>query len=180
MRVYIVWVKDKKDTLKNPPSRMFRDYLTGRPYSWDTRENDSPAWLFSFQSCAPHMALLWVNFSRNPLILHLSLIFHQLNTKPNTIKSHKIQGNKLKQLQHFLLWNKANIQHSCKSQLYKHYNGEPESALHALWKCPGLSQIWSSFLELKLQQSQNFSSILSLITHGQKEGDLLEKVAMLL
>ena len=180
MRVYIVWVKDKKDTLKNPPGRMFRDYLTGRPYSWDTRENDSPAWLFSFQSCAPHMALLWVNFSRNPLILHLSLIFHQLNIKPNTIKSHKIQGNKLKQLQHFLLWNKANIQHSCKSQLYKHYNGEPESALHALWKCPGLSQIWSSFLELKLQQSQNFSSILSLITHGQKEGDLLEKVAMLL
>ena len=50
--------------------------------------------------------------------LHLSLILHQLNTKPNTIKSHKIQGTKLKQLQHFLSWNKANIKHSCKSQLY--------------------------------------------------------------
>jgi len=35
----------------------------------------------------------------------------------------------------------------------EHYNGEPESALHALWKCPGLSQIWSSLPELKLQQS---------------------------
>ena len=180
MRVYIVWVKNKKDTFKNPLGRMFRDYLTRRSYPWDIHENDSLARLFSFQSCAPHMALLRVSYSRNPLILYLSLILHQLNTKPNTIKSHKIQGNKLKQLQHFLSWNKANIKHSCKSQLYKHYNGKPESALHALWKYAGLSQIKSSFLELKLQQSQNFSSILSLITHGQKEGDLLEKVAMLL
>ena len=45
-------------------------------------------------------------------------IFHQLNTKPNTIKSHRIQGTKLKQLQHFFSRNKANIKHSCKSQLY--------------------------------------------------------------
>ena len=29
-----------------------------------------------------------------------------------------MQGTKLKQLQHFLSWNKANIKHSCKSQLY--------------------------------------------------------------
>ena len=63
MRVYIVWVKDKKDTLKNLPGRMFRDYLTGRPYSRDTRETDSLAQLFSFQSCAPHMDLLQVSFS---------------------------------------------------------------------------------------------------------------------
>ena len=41
MRVYIVWVKDKKVTLKNPPGRMFRDYLARRPYPRDTRENDS-------------------------------------------------------------------------------------------------------------------------------------------
>ena len=46
------------------------------------------------------------------------LILHQLNTKLNTIKSHKIQGTKLKQLQHFLSWNIANIKYSCKSQLY--------------------------------------------------------------
>ena len=43
MRVYIVWVKSKKVTLKNPSGRIFRDYLTGRPYARDTRENDSLA-----------------------------------------------------------------------------------------------------------------------------------------
>ena len=68
--------------------------------------------------CSSH-ALSRLSFSRNPLILHLSLSLHQLNTKPNTIKSHKIQGTKLEQLQHFFSWNKANIKHSCKSQLYK-------------------------------------------------------------
>ena len=102
LRVYIVWVKGKKVTLKNPLDRMFRDYLAGRPYPRDTCENDSQARFFSFQSFAPHMALSQVSFSRNPLILHLSLILHQLNTKPSTIKSHKIQVNKLKPFQHFL------------------------------------------------------------------------------
>ena len=63
-------------------------------------------------------AQLLANFLRNYLILHLSLSLHQLNTKPNTIKSYKVQGYKLKQLQHFLSWNKANIKHSYKSQLY--------------------------------------------------------------
>ena len=115
MRVYIVWVKGKKVTLKNPPGKMFRDYLAGRPYSRDTHENESLARLFCFQSCTPHVAISRVNFSRNPLNLHLSLILHQLNTKPNTIKSHKIQGNNLLQLQNFLLWNKGNIKHSYKS-----------------------------------------------------------------
>ena len=43
MRVYIVWVKGKKVTLKNPPGRTFRDYLVRRPYLRDTRENDSLA-----------------------------------------------------------------------------------------------------------------------------------------
>ena len=55
MRVYIVWVKGKEVTHKNPPGRMFCDYLAGRPYSQDTRENDSLARLFSFQSYAAHM-----------------------------------------------------------------------------------------------------------------------------
>ena len=32
MRVYIVWVKGKKVTLKNLLGRMFCDYLAGRPY----------------------------------------------------------------------------------------------------------------------------------------------------
>ena len=32
MRVYIVWVKGKKVTLKNPPGKKFYEYFTGRPY----------------------------------------------------------------------------------------------------------------------------------------------------
>ena len=55
MRVYIVWVKGREVTLKKPLGRMFCDYLMGRPYLRDTRENDSLARLFSFQSCAPHV-----------------------------------------------------------------------------------------------------------------------------
>ena len=118
MKVYIVWVKGREVTLKRPPSRIFCDCLAGRPCPRDTHENDNLARLFSFQSCAPHVALSRLSFSRNPLILHLSLSLHQLNTKPNTIKFHKVQRYKLKQLQRFLSWNKANIKHSCKSQLY--------------------------------------------------------------
>ena len=55
MRVYIVWVKGKEFTHKNPLGRMFRDCLAGRPYPRDACENDSLARLFNFQSCAPHM-----------------------------------------------------------------------------------------------------------------------------
>ena len=127
MRVYIVWVKSKKVTLKNPLGRESCGYLAGRPYLWTTCEIDSLAWLFSFQSCAFHMPFLGEPFSRTfrELVakctdLHLSLSLHQLNTKLNTIKSHKIQATKLKKLQHFLSWNKANIKYSCKSQLYNH------------------------------------------------------------
>ena len=80
---------------------MFCDYLEGRPYPRDTRENDSLAQLFSFQLCAPHM--LFRSLASRELLAKstdssLSLSLHQLNTKPNTIKSHKIQGTKLKQL----------------------------------------------------------------------------------
>ena len=32
MRVYIVWVKGKKVTLKIPPNRESREYLAERPY----------------------------------------------------------------------------------------------------------------------------------------------------
>ena len=79
-------------------------------------------------ACVSHLPLsrepLAANFLRVSreiaLIFIAHLIPHQLNTKPNTIKSHKTQGTKLIQLQHFLLWNKVNIKHSCKSQLYNH------------------------------------------------------------
>ena len=48
MRVYIVWVKGREVTLKNPLNRMFHDYLAGKPYPWDTRQTDSLTRLFSF------------------------------------------------------------------------------------------------------------------------------------
>ena len=38
MRVHIVWVKGKKVTPKNSPSREFRGYRMRRPYLRDTRE----------------------------------------------------------------------------------------------------------------------------------------------
>ena len=119
MRVYIVWVKGKKDTLKNPPSREFHGYLAEKPYPRDICEIDSLTWLFSFH----HMLFTWLFRRLASRKIHLFFnscsILHQLNTIPNTIKSHKIQETKLKQLQHFLSWNKANIKHSCKSQLYR-------------------------------------------------------------
>ena len=121
MKVYIVWVKGREVTLKKPPGKMFRDCLAGRPYPRDICENDSLARLFSFQSCASHVPFCGLasrKFLAKSTDLQISLSLHQLNTKPNTIKSHKIQGTKLEQLQHFLLWNKANIKHSCKSQHY--------------------------------------------------------------
>ena len=74
-------------------------------------------------ACASHVPFLWEPLLSNflqvshkiALIFISCLIFHQLNTKPNTIKSYKIQGTNLVQLQHFLSWNKANIKYSCKS-----------------------------------------------------------------
>ena len=125
IRVYIVWVKGKKVTLKNPPGKESRKYFARRPYLRNTREIDNLTQLFSFQLCASHMPFLRELFSRTfrELVakctdLHLSLSLHQLNTKPNIIKFYKTQGTKLKQLQHFLSWNKANIKHSYKSQIY--------------------------------------------------------------
>ena len=55
MRVYIVWVKGMKVSLENLSGRMFHDCLAGRPYPRDTREIDSLAQLFSFQSRASQM-----------------------------------------------------------------------------------------------------------------------------
>ena len=89
-------------------------------------QNAAGTWLFSFQhvllTCLFSRVTLLANFSwascETALIFISCLILYQINTKPNTIKSYKIQGIKLKQIQHFLSWNKANIKHSCKSQLY--------------------------------------------------------------
>ena len=78
IKVYIVWVKGKKVTLKNSLSRMFRNYLVGRPYPQNTDENDSLARLFSFQSCAPHM-------------LFRGLVSHELLAK-STDSSFKLES----------------------------------------------------------------------------------------
>ena len=43
MRVYIVWVKGKKVTLKNPLGREFRENLARSPYPRDTCKNNSLA-----------------------------------------------------------------------------------------------------------------------------------------
>ena len=128
MRVYIVWVKGKKVTLKILQVECFvgtsRDGLSRKVLAKCT-------WHLTLQllACASHVAFTWepllTNFLRASrkiaLIFIACLILHQLNTKSNKIKSHKVQGNKLMQLQHFLSWNKINIKLSCKSQLYTDY-----------------------------------------------------------
>ena len=121
MRVYIVWVKSKKVTLKNPLSRMFHEYFMGRPYLRDTYEIFQVGITFYLPIYASHMSFSRV--THEPIAkLHWFFIscsiLHQFNTKSNTIKSHKIQWNNLMQLQYFLSWNKANIKYNCKSQLY--------------------------------------------------------------
>ena len=122
IRVYIVWVKGKKVTLKNPLGMEFHGYLARRPYPRDTHEILQASMTFQLPAYASHVALSQVSFLWASGEIHLFFnscsILHQLNTKLNTIKSHKIQGTKLKQSQHFLSWNKANIKHSCKSKLY--------------------------------------------------------------
>ena len=65
MRVYIVWVKDKKVTLKKPPGREFREYFARRPYSRDTREILQAGMTFQLLACASHIALSRVSFPQS-------------------------------------------------------------------------------------------------------------------
>ena len=60
MKVYIVRVKGKKVTLKNPPGRMFHNYLAGKPYPFDTRETT-----------------VWYNFSASSHVL-LNALFARI------------------------------------------------------------------------------------------------------
>ena len=71
MRVYIVWVKGNKVSFKNPPGKMFCDYLARKPYPQDIYKNNSLARLFSFQSCALYLDL---GRSRMCLILQETLL----------------------------------------------------------------------------------------------------------
>ena len=80
MRVYIVWVKGKEVTHKNPLGKMFRDCLVGMPYPRDTRENDSLARLFSFQSCAPYM--LFRGFASRELLAKSTDSLFKIKSSP--------------------------------------------------------------------------------------------------
>ena len=70
MRVYIVWMKGKKVTLKNLSDKEFCGYLVGRPYPRNTREIDNLARLFSFQLCGSHMPFSGEPFSRASREMH--------------------------------------------------------------------------------------------------------------
>ena len=60
MRVYIVWVKNLVKQINFLPNRWFRGYFVWWPLFWNTREIHYLAWLFSFHSCASHVAFLRV------------------------------------------------------------------------------------------------------------------------
>ena len=113
MRVYIVWVKGKKVTLK----KSFRQRVSRVSPSCETHakliawcDSSASSMCFSRDSFAGRLR---ETLAKSTCSSNTCSILHQLNTKPNTIKSHKIQENKLMQLQHFLSWNKTNIKYSC-------------------------------------------------------------------
>ena len=61
IRVYIVWVKGREVTHKNPPGRMFRDYLAGRPYLRDiTCETLAKTTAWHDSSASSHVLLTWL------------------------------------------------------------------------------------------------------------------------
>ena len=75
IRVYIVLVKDKKVTLKNPSDRMFHEYLVRRPYMRDTHEILQADMTLQFLACASHVAFRRLS-TREPVtscsVLHSS------------------------------------------------------------------------------------------------------------
>ena len=62
IRVYIVRVKGKKVTLKNPPDRKFREYFARMPCPQDTRKTLQAGMALQLPTCASHMAILRVSF----------------------------------------------------------------------------------------------------------------------
>ena len=122
----MVWVNGKKVTLKIIQAKSFkgtsRDGLSHEVLTKYSLVLDSSASNMCF-SRALFKGTFLLNFlraSRETTLIFISCsILHQLNTKPNIIKSHKIQGNYLMHLQNFLSWNKANIKYSCQSKLYR-------------------------------------------------------------
>ena len=103
MRVYIIWVKGKKVTLKILQAECFtgtlqdglsREALTKCNLALDSSTSNI---CFSHAFFAETSTRKLQRAScKTALIFILCSILHKLNTKPNTIKSHKIQENNLK------------------------------------------------------------------------------------
>ena len=106
MRVYIVWVKGIRVTLKISTVSAFRGSSHELATSRDKLQNTLTLQL---PACAPHMTFVGCTTREPSCKINFLSNLDQLNTKLITNKSHKIEGNKLMQLQHFLSWNKANI-----------------------------------------------------------------------
>ena len=81
MRVYIVWVKGKKVTLKNPPSKEFRRYLARRPYSQNTRKILQASMTLQLSTRASYVPFSREPFSRANHETALILYF-MLNSSP--------------------------------------------------------------------------------------------------
>ena len=81
MRVYIVWVKGKKVTLKHLLGRMFRKYFMGRPYPRDTHEILQADMTLQLPPCALFAGALLASFSRTSREIVLILYF-MLDSSP--------------------------------------------------------------------------------------------------
>ena len=91
----MLWIKNLVKHFMFLPNKMFRGYLMGWPFLQNTRELDSLMWLFSFQSCASHVAFSQVtsrelvsNCIDSSLKLDFSPISytHSLQIKPHTYR----------------------------------------------------------------------------------------------
>ena len=103
MRIYMVWMKCKKVTLKIYQAKSFidtsRDGLSHEVLAKYSFVLDSSASSMCFSRALFEETFLtnFLRASRKTTLIFISCsILHQLNTKTNTIKSHKMQGNKIK------------------------------------------------------------------------------------
>ena len=106
MRVYIVWMNGIRVTLKIPTISAF--HVSSRELA-KLRDKSRNTLTLQLPACAPHVTFAGCTAHEQSHKINFLSNVHQLNTKPNTNKSHKIQENKLMKLQHFLSWDKVNI-----------------------------------------------------------------------
>ena len=102
MKIYIVWVK----VYKIPAISASHESSCELAKSQDYLQNTPTHQLLA---CAPHVIFAGYTTSEPSCKINFLSKSSSLKSKPITIKSHKIQGNKLIKLQHFLSWNKTNI-----------------------------------------------------------------------